>query len=426
MTWNSARNLPRNRRQAPPRHNPVSCAESLPMRFSQLALQTLREAPANARSAGFAFLVRAGYLSRDKEVLFLGQQAIARMQALADQPNFYKQLSLPVLRGDGRVFFLHEKGGQEVIHCPSCRTASRRETAVFAKTAFSQEVPLPLETVHTPDCNTIEALAALLNIPKQKTAKALMFTRLSDGKFIFVVLRGDHTLSEEKLHAVVGGFRLASPEEIQAAGAAAGYASPINLADPLIVVDDLIPNSPNLVAGANQKDYHLLNTNCGRDYPPGIVADLTLAGPGDPCVVCGSALAKLAADILVTNGQVDFLQTLLAVAEMHHDDKGLKMPFPAAPFDVQLVALPGREMDTLAAAAELTDRLEQAGFSVLFDDRDERAGVKFNDADLLGCPLRLTVGERGLREGMVEFKRRTEADGRNIPLADAVDFLKIT
>lgn len=394
------------------------------MRFGQLNLQTLREAPANVRSAGFAFLVRAGYLSRDKEVLFLGQQAIARMQSVAGQPDFYEQLGLPVLRSQQQVFFAHEKGAQQVMHCPACGFVSRRETAAFAKTVFSQEAPLPLETIPTPDCNTIEALAALLDIPKQKTAKALMFTRLSDEKFIFVVVRGDHTLGEEKLKAAVGDVRLARPEEILAAGAVAGYASPLGLQNALIVVDDIIPNSPNLVAGANQAGHHFLNTNCGRDYAPELVADLVLAGPGDPCSVCGGALSVLQADRLAADGQVDFLQVLLAVAEMHYDDKGLKLPAAAAPFDVHLVSLPGKELDTLAAALELVGRLEQAGFSVLLDDRDERAGVKFNDADLLGCPLRLTVGERALRDGMVEFKRRSGSESSNIPLVDVIGSLK--
>lgn len=144
-----------------------------------------------------------------------------------------------------------------------------------------------MEKVLTPECPTIEALAIFLNIPKEKTAKALMFTRTTDGKFIFVVVRGDMTLSEAKLKNAVDEVRLATPEEIAKSGAAAGYASPIGLKDALIVVDDLIPQSPNLVAGANETGYHLLHTNCGRDYTPELVADLVLANAGDACSNCG-------------------------------------------------------------------------------------------------------------------------------------------
>jgi prolyl-tRNA synthetase len=278
------------------------------------------------------------------------------------------------------------------------------------------EEPLDTEKVHTPDCHSIESLAVYLNIPKEKTAKALMFTRVPSGKFVFVVIRGDMTLSEAKLKKAVGEVRLATSEEIERAGAAAGYASPVGLTDALIVVDDLIPQSANLVAGANEAGYHLLHTNCGRDYQPELVTDLALAEAGNLCPYCGEALTVQRAETLATRNEFSFKKILFALAESHHDDKGLTLPKSAAPFDVYLMHVPGKTMDTRAEAEKIYSELQAAGISVLFDDRDERAGVKFNDADLIGCPVRVTVGERGLQNGMVEVKARKRAENAQVEL----------
>jgi prolyl-tRNA synthetase len=230
-------------------------------------------------------------------------------------------------------------------------------------------------------------------------------------------------MSESKLNAkrLVGDVRAATAEEISAVGAAAGYASPVGLKNALIVVDDLIPLSPNLAAGANEAGYHLLNTNCGRDYFPEIIADLTQAKAGDPCVNCGNPLSTLAALSLATRSEFDFENILLALAETHHDDKGLTLPKSAAPFDVYLMHIPGKQMDTRAKANEIYNELQAAGIRVLFDDRDERAGVKFNDADLIGCPLRVTVGEKALQNGMVELKPRKEKENKLVALDKLIE-----
>ncbi len=214
----------------------------------------------------------------------------------------------------------------------------------------------------------------------------------------------------------MGDVRAARAEEIESVGAVAGYASAVGLKDALIVVDDLIPQSPNLVAGANEAGFHLKNTNYGRDYSAEIVADLVQAQGGDACVNCGNPLSALRAIQMNDN----FENILLALAETHHDDKGLTLPHPAAPFDVYLMHISGKELDTHAKAREIYNELQDAGISVLFDDRDERAGVEFNDADLIGCPIRVTVGEKGLKEGMVELKERTAKENTLMPLSDLV------
>jgi prolyl-tRNA synthetase len=394
------------------------------MRYRDLPIQTQREFPNNARTQGFGWLVRAGCLTRENQLLPLGEQILNWLRAKSSRPTFLFHLSLPILANSDETYFPLSTGSAEIAHCPACKFTARRELAPFRKIPFSQEAPLPLEKALTPECPTIETLANFLNLPKEKTAKALMFTRAVDGRFVFVVVRGDMTLSEAKLRQVVGEVRLATPEEIAQSGAAAGYASPVGLTDALIVVDDLIPQSPNLVAGANEAGYHLLHTNCGRDYTPEIVADLVLADAGAACPQCGNPLSLQRAEILAARSEYHFEEILLALAETHHDDKGLTLPAPAMPFQVYLMQVPGKELDTRAKTEEIYAALQNAGITVLFDDRDERAGVKFNDADLIGCPVRITVGERGLKEGMVEIKQRVESNNQLVPIEQVVDFLK--
>ena len=394
------------------------------MKYRELNIQTQREAPNNARTEGFAFLVRAGYLTRENVPTLLGEYAINHLRDLSNDPSFLFHLSLPFISNVAETFFPVATGSIEVAHCRSCNYTERLELARFAKTAPAQEAELPLEKVLTPDCHTIEALANFLDVPKEKTAKALMYTRVTDNKFIFVVVRGDMQLSEAKLRQHVGDIRPATAEEIESSGAAAGYASPIALKDALIVVDDLIPQSQNLVAGANETGYHLKNTNHGRDYSAEIVADLVQAKEGDACFNCENHLSVLSVMRLATRKEYDFENILLALAETYHDTKGLTLPHPAAPFDVYLMQIPGREMDTRAKTEEIHHTLQNAGITVLFDDRDERAGVKFNDADLIGCPIRVTVGEKNLKEGKIELKKRTEANSQLLAVGETVPFLK--
>ncbi len=362
------------------------------MRYTEIPLlQTHRDTPANARAPGAALLIRAGYFSHGGELLPLGQLAIERIKALSAAPDFYARLGLFVLTGKNDVFYPLAVGATEILHCPACGFASRRELAPVKKAVFSAEAPAPLEKVLTPNCPSIESLAAFLNVPQQKTAKALMFMRTETSEvsktsevwqkeFVFVVVRGDSTMSEAKLKALVGEIRLATEDEIRAVGAVPGYASPLGVHDALIVVDDLIPQSPNLVAGANEAGYHLKNVNYGRDYRAEIIADLTLANAGDACPTCGNTLQVQNAWVLADKGEFDFERILSALAETHHDEKGLTFPKTAAPFDVYLMHVPGKTLDTRPAAEELYKKLTDAGLAVLFDDRDERAGVKFNDA----------------------------------------------
>lgn len=328
----------------------------------------------------------------------------------------------------------------------------------MAKSQPEPEPLLPMQDVATPDCKTIADLAAYLGIPESRTAKAVFLVAgFPDGenRFIFAVVRGDTTLNEAKLKKVLGATTLgfATEAEIRQVGAEPGYGSPVGLHGVTVVADELAALSPNLVAGANRPGYHTLNVNHGRDYQATLVADITLAEDGSACPVCGSQLVLLRGvevaasrvwgDRLSSAAQATFLdregrtQPLLlagyrlyldrliaAVAEQHHDAQGLRWPTAMAPFDVYLMTAGKATPEVVAAAERLYQNLQEAGFSVLYDDRDERAGVKFNDADLIGLPWRVAVGERGLKAGMVEVKRRGAAEVVSVPVDELIAWLR--
>jgi prolyl-tRNA synthetase len=353
-------------------------------------------------------------------------------------------------------------GGEETVaRCDACGYAAEPNGARVSQEAPSGETPLPMQDVETPACKTIAELANFLGIPTAHTAKAVFLVAHSAGAdeyFVFAVVRGDTALNEGKLKAVLNAETVgpATEAEIRQAGAEPGYGSPVGLSGITIVVDQLVTRSPNLVAGANRPGYHTLNVNYGRDYQATIVADIAMAQDGSPCPNCGRPLTleqgvtlaemwqpgdqlaqALAATYLDGEGRgrplalsryrVYLDRFLAAVAETHYDEHGLLWPWAITPYHVYLMTL-GKMMPEVTAAAErLYAELARAGVSVLYDDRDERAGVKFNDADLIGAPLRVAVGDRGLKVGTVEVKRRGQTEVQQIPvdglLSHATDVL---
>ncbi|HJW84360.1 MAG TPA: proline--tRNA ligase [Anaerolineae bacterium] len=340
--------------------------------------------------------------------------------------------------------YLAPIGEDTLVLCRNCGYAANRQIARFARPAAAPEALRPIEKVPTPDTKSIEALAALLGVPRSKTAKAvfLIAGHEADGpdareEFIFAVIRGDMDVNETKLGNAVRAdwLRPASDDEIRAAGATPGYASPIGLKKVTVVVDEAVPASPNLVAGANEEGYHLLNTNTPRDYAASIVADIAAAGDGDACIHCGRPLytargvevgnifklgtrysdavgaTYLAADgthrpVVMGSYGIGSGRLLACAAEEHHDDKGLIWPISVAPYQAHLVSLAGADAEVSAAAERVYRALLDAGIEVLYDDRDESPGVKFADADLIGLPIRLTVSARALGKGGVELKQR--------------------
>lgn len=351
--------------------------------------------------------------------------------------------------------YLTPIGEDTLVLCDNCGYSSNRQIALFKKNPPPAEEPLPAEKVYTPDAKTIEALANYLQVPKQKTAKAvfLMATLPTEGgeykeTFIFAVVRGDMELNETKLANTLKAkdLRPATEEEILATGAVPGYASPVGLKDVLVVVDDLIPHSPNLVAGANEEGYHLKNVNYGRDYQANIVADITAAQDGDACIRCGAPLRtargvevgnifKLGTrysdamgctfldkdgvekPIIMGSYGIGSGRLMACIAEEHHDEQGLIWPITVAPYEVEIVSIGGHQSDKVQRAADsLYHELQSKGIEVLYDDRDESPGVKFADADLIGIPIRLTVSERTTQQDAVEFKRRDQSETRLVPL----------
>lgn len=353
------------------------------------------------------------------------------------------------------VAFLDDAGDASLLRCPACGETALRETARFARTP-APGAPLPLQRVSTPDCTTIEALCRLLGIEPSRTAKAV-FQVADEERFVFAVVRGDRELSAAKLMRTLGAARLrpATPEEIQAAGAAPGYASPIGLPPAtLVVADEEVVASANLVAGANEPGFHLMNTNVSRDYRPGVVADIAAAPEGAACASCGTALLAcrgisitIAHDafgawragrqgvafqdregreqpVLGAALRFDFGRALLSIAAACRDDRGLCMPRAVSPFAVHVVSLGGKGTDAMESAERLCSELSAAGVPVLFDDREERPGVAFADADLIGVPVRVTVSARSLAAGGVEMKTRDAAERVILPVAEAAARLR--
>jgi prolyl-tRNA synthetase len=362
--------------------------------------------------------------------------------------------------------YLTPIGEDSLLLCDNCSYTANRQVADFRKSPAAPDELEPIDKVLTPDCKTIEDLSAFLGVPKSKTAKAVFFmASIPQGQelteqFIFAVIRGDMELNETKLANVVGAreLRPATEQEIEAAGAVPGFASPIALmplppAEPgeknvgvKVVLDDSIPASPNLVAGANEKGYHFLNTNYPRDYTADLVTDIASADDGAACPECGNPM-KLMRGVEVGNifklgtrysealgctfldqdgvqkavvmGSygIGVGRLLACIAEAHHDDYGLVWPITIAPFQIHMVLLRVNGTTLAEATANnLYADLQAAGIEVLFDDRDESPGVKFNDADLIGIPIRITVSERALAQEGVELKLRRESEREIVPL----------
>jgi prolyl-tRNA synthetase len=345
--------------------------------------------------------------------------------------------------------YLTPVGEDTLLICGACGYSANRQVARIGKTAAPKEDLKPAEKIATPGVTTIEGLAEFLDVPKSKTAKAvfMMATITEDEqdveRLVFAVVRGDMDVNETKLANAVRAkeLRPATDEEIAASGAVAGYASPAGLKGTLVVVDDLIPESANLVAGANEEGFHIRNVNYGRDFRSDIVCDLALARDGDPCPECGEPMGatrgvevgnifklgtrysdSLGAEFLDRDGSsrpvvmgsygIGSGRLLACVAEEHHDEQGLVWPITVAPYHVHLVSLKGSGDAGETLYAQLVDD----GIEILYDDREESPGVKFADADLIGLPIRLTIGKRSLKSGGVELKRRDGDDASVIPL----------
>jgi len=342
-----------------------------------------------------------------------------------------------------------EAGEDTLVLCPHCRYAANAEKAVFVKGEGPREPEAPIEKVPTPGTKTIEAVARLLGVETRQTLKAVFYSDPA-GEVIFAVIRGDLDVNPTKLSNMVGGAELhaSTVEELAEAGIVAGYASPIGLSGVRVIADDSITTVNNAVAGANEAGFHFRNVNYPRDYRVDAIGDIALAREGDRCARCGEPLTLargievghlfklgtkystsvgatfldrdgVARPIVMGSYGIGTGRLLACIIEQHHDAKGIVWPVSVAPFQVHIVSL-GKEAEVAAAADVLYERLRRRGYEVLYDDRPESAGVKFNDADLIGIPVRLTVSRRTLESGTFELKARWEEERRVIP-ADGVE-----
>ena len=378
--------------------------------------------------------------------------------------NIYSRCGLPSLAveadsgaiggKDSHEFILVAGSGEDqVIQCKSCSYAANLERAASVKPSQPDEEPLPLEEVSTPGVATIAGLANFVGVPESKTLKAVFYS--ADGKVVFVVIRGDLEVNEIKLKNLlqVNDLRLATDDEVKAAGLVAGSASPIGITNLNRVADDSITQGANFVVGANKPDTHLKNANYPRDFQVDVMTDISEAQEGHGCPQCSSPLSitrgievghvfklgtfyseTLGASYLDRSGQqqpivmgcygIGVGRLMAAAIEQNHDDKGIIWPIPIAPYSVHICALSVDKQEVGSAAGNLYDLLQSEGIETLYDDRDESPGVKFNDADLLGMPIRLTVSPRNLKSGGVELKQRHEKEAVMVDLEEVAQHVK--
>ena len=352
---------------------------------------------------------------------------------------------------------LSEVGESEIAYCESCSMAATTEKALCVDAPAENEEMLPLEEVHTPGTKTIEEVANFLKVDQKKTIKALLFVTYDDeGKekgYVAAFIRGDRELNMIKLvnalnipeHAIEFADEAAMGAKT---GAVGGFTGPVGLHDCTVVVDSELPGLKNMVAGACKTDYHMKNVNYERDYKGDIVADLKLLKAGDPCPVCGAPVKhargievgqvfKLGTkysesmgayykdenqkDQLIVMGcyGIGVTRTLAAVVEQHHDEHGIIWPMSVAPYHVIITLINPDDEVQAQVGEKIYSQLQEAGVEVLLDDRKERPGVKFKDADLLGIPVRITVG-KGAASGLVEYKLRRDEEKTEPTVEEAI------
>ena len=396
--------------------------------------------------------------------------------------NIFRRCGLPVLMAeadsgaiggkDSHEFLLPTETGEDtVITCSGCDYVANAEKAVSVIPPISPlpsgegqgegaepEPDAPLQEVATPGIKTIAGLAEFLGVPESKTLKAVFYMAAYGNQWepVFVTIRGDLEVNEVKLKNALhcDGLRFAEDEEVQAAGLVAGSASAVGISGIRKVADPSIEGGSNFVVGANKPDTHLTGANYPRDFQVDILTDIALAQPGQVCARCGGALEAtrgvevghifklgtffsetLGANYLDADGRsqpitmgcygIGVGRLLAAAIEQNHDDRGIVFPHPIAPYQAHLVGLNLANADVAEAAEDLYARLNVAGIETLYDDRaDQAAGVKFNDADLMGLPVRLVVSPRNLNNGVVEVRGRQDEEAATVPIAEVVEAVR--
>ena len=348
---------------------------------------------------------------------------------------------------------LAESGDDTILMSDESDYAANVEKAEFIKKEFPIGNLCEVEEFATPDIKTIEALAKLEGVSRSKTAKAVFYS--VDGEVVIVTIRGDYDVNETKLRNLLGGSvpRLATPEEVKAAGLVAGSASAVGLEGVKSIVDDSITMGSNYLAGANKEGFHLRNVNFPRDFKADILGDIAEAKKGYPSpdgkgkliakrgIELGHVFklgnvysSKMGARYTDEDGQqndvlmgcygIGIGRMLAAAVEAYHDDFGMVLPSAIAPYDIYLAGLNLEDADISGKAEMLYESLQDAGFDVLFDDRDAPPGVKFKDADLMGIPVRVVISSRSMGNGGVEVKARAEKESEIVSEPDVIEAVR--
>ena len=376
--------------------------------------------------------------------------------------RIFERLALPVIpveassgamggRDSTEFMCPSEVGEDTVAYCPNCDYAANVEKATSAVPKIDDGPGLPApERFATPGMRTIEDLATKYDIPADRQIKTLVY--LIDGKLTLVLMRGDHALNEQKLADATGTgtLRPAQPEEIRdALGALPGSLGAVGVTNLPVIADEALRGRRDMVTGANVDDFHLRGVDVDRDITVGTWADLREVAAGEPCPRCGDPLELLPAieaghifklgdkftrtfgvTVLDADGQrvhpvmgcygIGVERAMAAIVERHHDDRGIVWPVAVAPFSVVITVAQSEDGESTAVGESLYGELSSAGVEVIIDDRAERAGVKFRDAELTGIPLRVTVGKRGLAEGVVEVTTRATGETVKVGFGDVL------
>lgn len=360
-------------------------------------------------------------------------------------------------KGSHEFMALAEAGESAILYCDSCDWAATDEIAGREPLPVAPEEMLAMEKVDTPDCGTVEDVAKFLQVPADRIVKTMYYR--ADQELVIVLVRGDRRINEIKLQGLLGCNELALAEnaEIERAGIAGskvGYLGPVGVEGVRILADAEVPLMYNVIVGANDGEKHLLNVNYQRgDFRIDQVADLRYLEAGEQCPHCGGHLQiargievgqifklhtkysdALAVNYTGEDGQerpmvmgcygIGVGRTLAAVIEQSHDEDGIIWPMAVAPWQVVIVPVNDREQELVDCANRLYEDLSRAGIEVVLDDRQERAGVKFKDADLIGYPVRITIGAKALSRGNVEVKLRRSGEMQEIAVDEVVAWLK--
>lgn len=349
--------------------------------------------------------------------------------------------------GSHEFMVIADSGEAEIVFCTSCDYAANVEKAELFPLEAQEEAMLTKEEVVTPDCKTIADVCAYLKLPVDHSVKAVAYN--SEKGLILCFVRGDHEVNEIKVINTCGviDLEMATEEQLAAAGTVGGYMGPVGIDNKkvIVVVDATVMKMHNVCCGANKEGYHFINVNPGRDFIPTYVADIRLIQEGDPCPHCGGEVSKargievgqvfklftkyssaLKATYLDENGKeqpmvmgcygVGVSRTMAAAIEQNYDDNGIIWPIEIAPYHVLVVPVNTKDEASAAKAEEIYMQLKKVGLETVIDDRNERPGVKFKDADLIGYPLRVVVGPKTLTEGKLEVKIRKTGEIRYLPL----------